>query len=427
MKHTLKRTSPTQVEFNVTLDAADLSAVRPLTVAKLAQDLKVAGFRKGKAPAHVAEKNLDQNLLESQVVEDAINKHMVDILETEDLRPLDRPHVDVKEFVPKSSLNFEARVEVLPEVKLGDYKKLKAEKEKVTVSAAEVNEVLERMQVSMATKVEVERAAKDGDEAWIDFDGVDEKGEPVAGASGKDYPLQLGSGTFIPGFDEGIIGKKPGETFELPLTFPSDYHAKALAGAKVTFKTTLKGVKEVAKPALDDELAKKAGPFETLNELKADVKKELLAQKQESADNKLKDSLVEQLVKVSDVPVPESLIEDQMQQLERDMTQNLMYRGLTLDQYLEGEKLTHDEWHEKELKPAAERRIQVGLVLSELSKVEKIEVSQDELEARLQAQLQQYTDPELLARFDSPDGRRDLANRVMTEKTVDRLVELNTK
>lgn len=427
MKHTLKKTSPTKVEFSVTLDAADLADVRPLTIAKLSKDLKVAGFRAGKAPANVAEKNLDPNMLESQVIEDSVNKHMIDILEKEDLQPLDRPQVDVKEFVPKSSLVFEATVEVLPEVKLGNYKKLKVEKAKVTVTEAEIKEVLERMQVSMAEKKEVERAAKKGDEAWIDFDGVDEKGKAVAGASGKDYPLQLGSGTFIPGFEEGIVGKKPGQIFDLPLTFPADYHAKALAGAKVTFKVTIKGVKEVVQPALDDGFAAKAGPFKTLAELKTDIKKELLAQKEQSADNALKDSLIEQLVTASDVPVPESLVGDQIQQLERDMTQNLMYRGLTLDEYLAGEKLTHDEWHEKELKPAAVRRIQVGLVLAELSKAEKIEVSQAELESRLAAQLQQYTDPNLLARFDSPEGRRDIANRAMTEKTMDRLVELNSK
>lgn len=427
MKHTAKKTSPTQVVLSVTLDASDLASVRPLTVAKLAKNLKVPGFRAGKIPVRVAEKNLEPAMIESQLIEDAVNKHVIDVLTHENLQVLSRPHVEVGEFDPKIKLVFTAEVEILPEVKLGNYKKLKASHEKVAVTEKDITEVLERMLVSMAEKKEAERAAKQGDEVWIDFDGVDTKGKAVGGASGKDYPLQLGSGTFIPGFEEAMVGKKPGQTFELPLTFPKDYHVAALAGTKVTFKVTIKGVKEVVKPELDNTFATKVGPFKTLLELKADVKKELLAQKEEAATNRLKDSLVEQLVSVSDVPVPASLVEDQIKQLENDTKQNLMYRGLTVEEYLEGEKLTHDTWHELELKPAAERRIQVGLVLAELSKVEKIEVSQEELEARLTQQLQQYTDPNLMARFDSPEGRRDLANRVLTEKTIDRLMELNSK
>jgi trigger factor len=233
---------------------------------------------------------------------------------------------------------------------------------------------------------------------------------------------------FIPGFEEGLVGKKTGDVFDLPLTFPKDYHHKPLAGAKVTFKVTVKSVKGVQKPELNDEFAAKAGPFKTLAELKADVTRELTEQKEREAVDKMKDMLVEQLVKGSHVPAPDVLVDDQIASIERDFIQNLMYRGITLDQYLEQEKLTKEEWHTKELRPQAERRVQVGLALAELSKAEGIEVSREELDVRLQEMLQRYGNaPDVAKQLDTPETRRDIANRMLTEKTVDRLVDINSK
>lgn len=427
MKHTLKKLSDTQVELDVKLDSKDLSSVRQMTVAKLASQVKVPGFRAGKVPPKVAEKHLDKMAIESQLIEDAVNKYVVDVINIEEIQPLERPKVDIGEFEPGEKLEFVAKVEVLPQVELGDYKSLKVTKEKVAVTADEIKDVIERMRLGFAEKNEVDRAAKTGDEVWIDFSGNDEEGNPVPGATGKDYPLNLGSNTFIPGFEEGLVGKKTGDTFDLPLTFPEDYHHEPLKGKKVTFNVTVKTVKEVVLPEVDDEFAAKSGPFKTVAELKDDVKKEIAAQKERSVEDKLKDDLVEQAVKVSKVPVPEVLIEDQMNSIERDTMQNLMYRGMTLEQYLEEQGMTHDEWRKKELREAAERRVQVGLVLAELSKAEKIEVSKEELESRLAEMMSQYNDASMRSQLDTPDARRNLANRVLTEKTVDRLVELNSK
>lgn len=426
MKHSIKKQSDTQTLVTVTVDASDLTTIKQKTVARLSKSLKVAGFRPGKVPADVAEKQLDVNHVNSEVLQDAVNSFTVTIFETENIVPLDRPKVDIKKWVPGELLEYTAEVEVIPEIKLGDYKNLKATQEKVTVTAKDINEVIERMLAGMAAKQDVERAAKEGDEVTIDFVGTDKDGKEVAGATGKDYPIVLGSKTFIPGFEEGLVGKKVGDKVDLKLTFPKDYHHKPLAGVKVTFAVTVKAVKEVVKPKLDDAFAAKAGPFKTADELKADVKRELTAQKEREATDKLKDALVEQLVKVSKVPAPEVLIADQIASIERDFTQNLMYRGMTLDQYLEQQGLTKEEWLEKELKEQAKRRVQVGLALAELSKLEKIQVSQDELEARLQELLNYYNDPKMRAQIDTPEARRDIANRVITEKTVDRLVALNS-
>jgi trigger factor len=291
-----------------------------------------------------------------------------------------------------------------------------------------VADVLDRLRQSAATKTAVERPAKLDDEVTIDFVGKDKDGKDVAGATGNDYELKLGSNTFIPGFEGGIIGKKVGDVFDLPLTFPKDYHHKPLAGAKVTFTVTLKSVKELAQPKLDDAFAATVGPFKKLDDLKADITRELTEQKEREAVEKLKDSLVEQLVKGSHVPAPHVLIHDQLESIERDFVQNLMYRGMTLDDYLAQQGKTAEEWRNTELHEQAERRVQVGLALAELSKIENIEVSKEELEDRLAQMLKQYgNSPDIAKQLDTPEVRRDLANRVLTEKTVERLVELNTK
>lgn len=427
MKYTRKDLSDTKIQLTVTVDANELAEVRKLTVAKLIQNVKVPGFREGKVPPAVAEKQLDPDMLSQQLAEDAVNKSVIEALNAQDVQPLQRPEVEVTTFEPKEKLVYTAELEILPKITLGNYKNLKAEKEKASVSAKEINEVIERMRGGFAEKKEVDRAAKDGDEVWIDFDGTDTDGKLVAGAAGTDYPLALGSNTFIPGFEEGLVGKKVADEFDLPLTFPESYHHKPLAGSKLNFKVKIKKITEVALPSVDDEFAKKAGPFKAVAELKDDIKRELTERKKQTAEEGLKDKLVEQLVKASKIPVPDVLIADQIAGLERDTEQNLMYRGQTLDQYLEGLQLTKDEWREKELKEAAKRRVQVGLALTELSKAENIEVTQEELNARLQQMLEQYKDPKIQAQIDTPEARRDLTNRVMTEKTVDRLVELNTK
>lgn len=425
MKYTRKHNSQTNTTLTVTLEAKDLAHTKPQTLARLSTKLKVPGFRPGKVPAHLAEKHLDPNMLSVELAEDAVNHFLVEVFETEQLQPLDRPKVELGKYVPNQQLEFTAEVEVLPEIKLGDYKKLTIKKQTIKIADKDVDEVLERMRSGMAEKQPVERAAKDGDEVTIDFVGT-QNGKPVAGATGKDYPLTLGSSTFIPGFEEGLVGKKAGDTFDLPLTFPKDYGHKPLAGAKVTFAVTVKVVKEVVLPKLTDEFAATCGPFKTVEELRADIKRELTDQKEREANEKLKDELIEQLVKVSNIPTPEILITDQLASLERDFIQNLLYRGITLDQYLSEQKQTKDEWRGKELREQAVRRVQVGLALAELSKLEKVAVSMEELTERLNVMLQQYGhDAKLREQFNTPEARRDIANRLITEKTIDRLVELN--
>lgn len=426
MKTTVKHLSDTKVELTISLSKTELEAAEQVALSKLAKNIKVPGFRKGKIPASVAVKHADPQALAQQTLDDALSKAVAEAYIAENIQALDRPQVEVKKFVPGQELEFTAETEILPKVTLGDYKKLKAKAAKVTVASKDIDEIIERMRSGFSEKKDVQRAAKDGDEVVIDFIG---KKDDVAfdGGTATDYNLTLGSNSFIPGFESGVVGKKPGETFDLELEFPKDYHAKDLKGAKVVFTTTLKSIKEVAQPEVNDEFAAKAGPFKTLEELKADIKRELTTQKEREAGEKLKDELVKELIEVSTVPVPEVLLKDQAGSIERDMQQNLMYQGLTLEQYLENKGFeSKAKWQETEVADAAKKRVQAGLVLAELSKVEKIEATEKELDDHVELYKKQYANnPKMVEQFDLPEARRDIANRLLTEKTVERLALLN--
>lgn len=426
MKTTVKKLSDTKVELTISLGSEELSAAEQVALTKMASDLKVPGFRKGKVPVSVAAKHVNPAALQEQTLDNALSKAVAEAFMAEKIQALDRPAVDVKKFVPGQELEFTAEVEIIPPVKLGNYKKLKAKRQAVKVEDKEVEEIITRMRENFTEKTEVKRAAKEGDEVVIDFTGKKD-GVPFDGGAAKGFALKLGSGQFIPGFEEGVVGHKAGETFDLKLTFPKDYHAKELAGADVVFTVTLHKVNELSLPEVNDEFAAKCGPFTSVDELKADIKREITAQKEREADEKLKDDLVGELAEASKVALPELLIDDQIRSIEQDLMQNLMYRGLTLDSYLQTQKFTDkDDWRAKEARPAAEKRVKAGLVLAELSKELGVEVSHEELSAQIEAMKQQYgKDPKIAERFNDPNVHRDIANRMITDKTVEKLIELN--
>lgn len=425
MKTTVKHLSDTKVELTIVLGEKELKDAEQVALGKLAKNIKVPGFRKGKVPVSVAAKNVDPNALGQQALDDALSKAVAQAFTAENIQALDRPQVEVKKFVPGKELEFTAETEILPEVKLGDYKKLTVKKQKVTVAAKDVDEIIERIQQGFATRKTVDRAAKDGDEVIIDFTG--KKGDVAFdGGTAKDYTLKLGSSQFIPGFEEGVIGHKAGETFDLALKFPKEYHSKDLAGADVTFTTTIKEVKAIELPEVDDEFAAKAGPFTSADELKEDIKREITQQKEREATDKLKDELIAQLVEVSTVPTPQILVDDQTRSIEQDMTQNLAYQGMTLDMYLDSKNLTKEKWLETEVRDAAVKRVKAGLALSELSKIEKVTATDEELAEKIQQYQTQYG-AKSGQDFTTPEVQRDIANRLLTDKTIDLLLELNTK
>jgi trigger factor len=426
MQVTRKDISETKVKLTIELGLEELTHSKQHELQEKAKTAKITGFRKGKAPLNLIEKQLDQNQLQADVINHAINDYYGQALSAEKLRALDQPNVTIGKFVPYTELQFTAEVEIMPKIKLGDYKKIKKSPKIAKVEADEVKKVLANLSERMATKKDSSKPAKLGDDVVIDFDGKDKKGQAVAGASGKDYSLNLGSNSFIPGFEDGLVGSKSGDKKELKLKFPKDYHAENLAGTDIVFEVEIKKVQSVELPKLDDEFAKKVGPFDSFKSLQADIKTQLEDQKKQEAVNVLKDEIVEELVKKSTLVLPDILINDQISMLEHDFNQNLVYRGITKEEYIKSSLFkTEEEWRNKELKPQAERRVSVGMVLAEVADVEGIKIDEQELADRIELMKIQY---KLNAeQFDTPEMQREVASRLITEKTVDRLVELAGK
>ena len=426
MKTKLKNISDVKVELTISLGAEELKAAEQVALTKLAKEVKIEGFRKGKAPLEMVAAQVDPNLLNQETLENALSKSVAEAFLKEKVQAINRPEVDVKKFIPGTELEFTATTEIMPKVELGDYKKLGVKKEAVKVSKKEVKETIERILKNFAEKKKVEREAKIGDEVVIDFLGKKDD-VPFDGGKAEKFPLELGSKSFIPGFEEGLIGKKAGDELSLNLEFPEDYHAKDLAGAKVVFEVKIHEVRENVEPEINEEFLSKLGDFKTKEEFEKQIEEDLKTQKQAEADEKFKDELVKKLAEVSKVPVPEILLEDQKRSIEMDMQQNLMYSGLSLEDYLERMGKTREEWLEKDVKEAAEMRVKSGLALAELSKVEKVKSDTKELDTRIAQLKEQYgNSKEVQKQLSSDDVRRNLANQILTEKTIDLLVKFNS-
>ena len=426
MKVNTKKLSDTSVEIKVVLDKNDLKVAEEKAVERLAKDVKVEGFRKGKAPLDIAKKNINPNDLASVALDIAVRTSVPKAFEEAKSAPLMIPNVEVTKFVPGETAEYTAKADILPEVKLGDYKKLGVKKETVKVADKDVDEILENIQNAYAESKVAKKKAELLDEVVIDFEGS-LNGEKFEGGAAKDFKLKLGSHQFIPGFEEGIVGHESGDRFDLELTFPKDYHADKLAGQKTVFNVLVKQVNEIVKPELDDELAKKCGPFKNIDELKADIKKNIEAQNNIKADEKFKDDLVNKLVEKSTVSAPEIMVKDQLRMIRQDIEANAMQQGLHFEDYLKQTGQTEEDW-EKAAREIAEKRVKASLCLQILARDEKIEAADEVVDAKINELREVYKkSKEALKNLKDPNVRQDIKNRLTIEKTLNYLVEVNSK
>jgi len=427
MKIKKEHINPTKVTLTVTAEAAELTPLKESIVDRLGSNTKVSGFRPGKAPSHLIEKQLDPAVLQTEFLDAAVNQLFVAAVNHEKLRPVAQPNISITKFVPFTTLEFTAEISVIGPVRLADYKHIKLAPKKTEVIAADVQEVMNTLLSRSAERQTVSRAAKLKDEVTIDFTGRDAKtGAEIAGGSAEGHKLVLGSHTLIPGFEEGLVGLKANETKDLALTFPKDYGSKDLQNRKVKFAVSVKEVQELAEPKLDDAFAATIGPFKTLAEAKANIKKDLSAERQRENQATYDNELVAKLVSKSTMDVPEVLVDDEITRMEEEEKRNVTYRGQTWQEHLDVEGVTAEE-HRARQRPAAEQRVKGGLVLAEVAERENITVTPEELEVRLMLLKNQYPDPAMRAELEKPESRRDINNRLMSEKTLDKLRTYATK
>ena len=424
MKTKLKKLSDSRVELTVTLDAKDLKTASEKAIEKLAKEVRVEGFRKGKVPTEVAKKFIPENDLNAETADIAVRTTVIAAFSETQKSPLVMPSVNITKYVPGEMMEYTATADIIPEVKLCDYKKLGVKKEEVKILAKDVQGVLDNIAKSFAEKKAVKRAAKLTDEVIIDFVGKKD-GVAFPGGSAKDFHLVLGSMSLIPGFEDGIVGHEPGDKFELKLTFPKDYGMADLAGVKTVFEILLKQVNEVKTPEIDDELAKKVGPFKDLAALKDDIKKNLALQTEQREGEKYKDALIKALVAKSKIPAPEILVKDQLRIIKDDIMRNASAQQISFEEYLKRAGETEKTWEEKATK-IAEERVKASLALQTIAVEQKITVS-DELVAAKIAELRDVyrKSPDALKSLKDPNVKMDIKNRMTIEKTIDYLVENN--
>lgn len=384
--------------------------------------ISVPGFRKGKAPRKMIEQLYGSQIFFEDAANEIIPDAYADAAKESGLDIVSQPKVSIEQLEAGKPFIFAAEVAVRPEVELGEYKGVEVTKADAEVTDADVEEELKKVQDQNSRTVSVEdRAVKDGDMTVIDFEGFID-GEAFEGGKGENYPLTIGSHSFIDTFEEQMIGMNIGEEKELNVTFPEDYHAENLKGKPATFKVTVKEIKEKQLPELDDDFAQDVSDFDTLAEYKDDLKKKIAERKESEAKAKKESEAIEKVVEAAKMDIPQAMIDTQVNRMLEDFAMRLQQHGLSVEQYFQYTGMTADKIME-EMKPEAVKRIKNSLVLEAVAKAENIEVSEEEFEAELQKMADMYKmEIEKIKEFMQDAEAKQMKDDIAIQKAVELIV-----
>lgn len=408
-------------KLTVEVEAAEFDKALVKAYNKTKNRFNLPGFRKGKAPMAMIEKMYGVEVFYEEAINTILDASYPEAMKESGLDIVSRPEIAVDQIGKGQNLVYTATVAVKPVVTLGEYKGVTVEKADTTVSAKEVTERLNRELEKNARVVDVDREIKTDDTATIDFVGsVD--GVEFPGGKGEDYPLTIGSGTFIPGFEDQLIGHKTGETVDVNVTFPEEYGAKDLAGKAALFKVTIKGVKEKQVPAADDEFASEVSEFDTLDEYKKDLKKTIKEEKEKQAAAANENAVVAKVVENASLEIPAPMVEMQVEQMYYDYQMRLQQQGIPMDQYLQITGLTKEKL-EEQMKPSAENNIKSSLVLEAIQKQENIEASDEKVEEEFKKIAEQYKMKyEDLVKTVTDSQKESVKRELSIQATIDMLV-----
>ena len=354
------------------------------------KSINIPGFRKGKAPRVMIEKMYGVGVFFEDAANLLINTEYPKAAQESELDIVSRPTIDIVQIEKGKSFIFTSEVAVKPEVTLGEYKGVEVEVSAADVTEEEVAAELKKEQEKNSRTIDVDdRAVADGDMVTLDFEGFVD-GVAFEGGKGTDYPLTIGSNSFIPGFEEQLVGAVIGEEKEVNVTFPEDYQAEELAGKAAVFKCTIHKIEAKELPALDDDFAKDVSEFDTLDEYKADIKAKLLKDKEDEAKRAKEDAVIGKIVENATMDIPDAMVEYQTQQMLDDFGRRMQSQGLSLEQYFQFTGLTREKFLEQ-MKPQAEKRIKTRLVLEAVAEAEKIDVTEEEYKAELQKMADAYS------------------------------------
>ncbi|KFZ41196.1 MULTISPECIES: trigger factor [Thermoactinomyces] len=425
MKASWEKTEKNKGILTVETDEQSVQDALDQAFKKVVKQVNVPGFRKGKVPRAIFEKRFGVEVLYQDALDILLPKAYEEAVEETGIVPVDRPEIDIEQLEKGKSLIFKATVTVKPEVELGEYKGLEVEvdEEKFAVKPEDVEKELERMQKQQGQLEPVEEGAVEkGDRVIIDFEGFVD-GEPFEGGKAEQYTLEVGSGTFIPGFEDQLIGMKAGEEKEIQVTFPEEYHVEDLKGKPATFKVKLHEIKRMNLPELDDEFAQDVSEFDTLEELKADIEKNMKEKAEKDKENFIRNELVEKAAQNATVEIPEVMIENETENMLRQFEQRLMYQGLNLETYAQFTGQDQEALKDQ-FKEDAEKRVRADLVLEAIAKEEQIEVKDEEVEEEIKQMAEEMgREADEVRRILENQGALDsVKDQLRMKKTIDLLV-----
>ena len=408
-------------KLTVEVDNAEFLKAIDVAYKKNRNKFNLPGFRKGKAPKEMIMKMYGPQVFFEDALNEILDKTYPEAAKESGLEIVSRPEIGVEQIGMDQNVIYTATVAVKPEVTLGEYKGVTVEKAETTVSAKEVNEKLAAELEKNARVVDVEREIKKDDIANIDFVGsVD--GVEFEGGKGEDYPLTIGSGTFIPGFEDQLIGHKAGETVDVKVTFPENYGAKDLAGKEALFVTTIKAVKEKQVPAADDEFASEVSEFDTLDEYKKDLKKTLKEEKEKAATTTNERNVIAKVVENASVEIPAPMLEAQLDNMLYDYQTRLAQQGIPMDQYL---KITGQtvEQIKDQMKESAEKNLKTSLVIEAIMEKENITVAEERVDEEFKKIAEQYKmEYDDLKKTVSEEQKESMKREIAFQETIDMLV-----
>ncbi len=425
MKVTAEKIDNQQVVLEIEVEAAEVEKATEKAYKRIANKVNIPGFRKGKAPKKIVEQHVGKQAILDEAFDIVAPKAFNDALDEQKIDPVTRPQIEVVTLEEGKNLVFKATVTPKPEVALGEYKGLKVEKEAVEVKDEEVDKQIEQMRDRQGKMVDAPEGAevKSGDFTTLDFKGFVD-GEAFDGGEGKDYPLQIGSNSFIPGFEDQLIGAKIGEQRDVNVKFPEEYHSKELAGKDAKFECTIRSIKSKELPALDDEFAKKASTFQTMDELKADIREKLTKNAEQKAENDRKSAAIQQATDNITVDIPAVMIDNRVTAMIQEMAMRLEQQGMKLEQYLQYAGTDIAKIRE-DYRETAEKNVKTDLMLEAVAKAEEIKVEAADLDAEIGAMAAAYgATPAQVQKIIKEQGRiGDLAATVLRKKTAQFVVD----
>ena len=410
-------------KLTIEVSAEELEKALQNAYQKQKSKISIPGFRKGKVPRQMIEKMYGAEIFYDDAANELIPKAYSDAYDECELDIASQPKIDVVQIEKGKPFIFTAEVAVKPEVTLGEYKGLKVDKVSTRVTQKEVDAKIQEEAEKNARTITVEdRPVQDGDEVILDFEGFVD-GVAFEGGKGENYPLTIGSGSFIPGFEEQLVGAESGKEVEVNVTFPEDYHAEDLKGKAAVFKCTVHEIKAKELPEIDDEFAAEVSEFDTLDEYKADVKAKIKEQKEAEGKTKKEDQAVEQAVANAEMEIPDAMLDTQVRQMADDFAQRLMQQGLSMEQYFQFTGLTAEKMLE-DLRPQALKRIQTRLVLEAIAKAENIEISDEKLDAEIAKMAEAYSmEADKLKEYMGENEKKQMKDDMAVQEASTFLVE----